>query len=160
MHFGEGAKWNPSSRLIQIDACSEEIGKNGGDPDLSITGDVDLTVSELSVALKDWKYSANTAFHHSLKCSAEQNEIKAAQTAKIDKTPMTYHRVFEIIKMTFAKLTPPSDNNIIYISEGANTMDISRSIFTVGQPRLRLDAGTNATMWRWARLRHRRSRVL
>lgn len=146
LHFGEGAKWNPISRLIQVDACSEEIGKNGGDPDLSITGDVDLTVSELSVVLNDWKYSLNTAFHHSLKCSAEKNEIKAAQTAKIDKTPMTYHLAFNIIKMTFAKLSPPSDNNIVYISEGANTMDISRSIFTVEQPRLRLDAGTNATM--------------
>ena len=146
LHFGEGEKWNPSSRLIQVDACSEEIGKNGGDLDLSIIGDVGLTTSELSVALKYWKYPPNTGFRNSLKSSADKNEIKAAQTAKIDKTPMTYHRVFDIIKLTFAKLSPPSNNNIVYISEGANTMDISRSVFTVEQPRLRLDAGTNATM--------------
>ncbi len=146
LHFGEGARWNPSSRLIQVDACSEEIGKNGGDPDLSIVGDVGITASELSIALKDWKYSLNTAFHHSLKCSADKNEIKAAQVAKIDRTPMTYHRVFNIIKLTLAKLSPPFNNNLVYISEGANTMDISRSVFTVEQPRLRLDAGTNATM--------------
>ena len=146
LHFGEGQKWNPSSRLIQVDACTEEIGKNGGDPDLSIIGDVGLTASELSVALKYWKYPPNTSFRQSLKSSADKNEIKAAQTAKIDRTPMTYHRVFDIIKQTFAKLSPPSNNDIVYVSEGANTMDISRSIFTVEQPRLRLDAGTNATM--------------
>ena len=34
----------------------------------------------------------------------------------------------------------------MYVSEGANTMDISRSAFPVEYPRLRLDAGTYATM--------------
>ena len=146
LRFGEEAKWNPNSRLIQVDACSEEIGKNGGDLDLRIIGDVGITVSELSIALKDWRYSPNTAFHHSLECSADKNEIKAAQNTKIDRTPMTYHRAFNIIKLTFAKLSPPFSNDIVYISEGASTMDISRSVFTVEQPRLRLDAGTNTSM--------------
>ena len=146
LHFGEGPKWNPTSRLIQVDTCSEEIGKNGGDAELSIVGDVGIAALELSIALKGWKYTTDTPFLHSLRSSAEKNETKAAQTAKIDKTPMTYHRTFDIIKRTFANLSSPSHNNIIYISEGANTMDISRSVFTVEQPRLRLDAGTNATM--------------
>ena len=34
----------------------------------------------------------------------------------------------------------------MYVSEGANTMDISRSAFPLSKPRQRLDAGTYATM--------------
>jgi 2-hydroxyacyl-CoA lyase 1 len=51
-----------------------------------------------------------------------------------------------VIKETLHKLSPPQNGDIVYVAEGANTMDISRSIFPVEHPRLRLDAGTYATM--------------
>jgi 2-hydroxyacyl-CoA lyase 1 len=43
-------------------------------------------------------------------------------------------------------LSPPENGDIVYVSEGANTMDISRSIIELQHPRQRLDAGTYATM--------------
>jgi 2-hydroxyacyl-CoA lyase 1 len=51
-----------------------------------------------------------------------------------------------VIKAALHSLSPPSEGGICYVAEGANTMDISRSIFPLEHPRLRLDAGTYATM--------------
>ena len=59
---------------------------------------------------------------------------------------MTFGRVCSIVKQSLKKLLPPKDGNIVNISEGANTIDISRSNFSLEKPRLRMDAGTYATM--------------
>ncbi|WPH02723.1 Hypothetical protein R9X50_00559100 [Acrodontium crateriforme] len=59
---------------------------------------------------------------------------------------MTYEGVFDVSKTTLDRLSTPANGDIVYVSEGANAMDISRSIFTMEHPRLRLDAGTYATM--------------
>ncbi|KAI9869764.1 MAG: hypothetical protein M1823_008960, partial [Watsoniomyces obsoletus] len=59
---------------------------------------------------------------------------------------MPFEQAFGIIKTTLNGLSVPEDGDIVYVSEGANAMDISRSIFTMEHPRTRLDAGTYATM--------------
>ena len=78
--------------------------------------------------------------------STAKNEATAAKAAKVDTLPMTYGKTFAVIKETLNALSPPENGEIVYVSEGANTMDISRSVFNVEHPRLRLDAGTYATM--------------
>ena len=59
---------------------------------------------------------------------------------------MTFACALSTIKSVLHRLSPPEEGGIVYVSEGANTMDISRSIFPVSYPRLRLDAGTYAIM--------------
>ena len=59
---------------------------------------------------------------------------------------MVFEQAFDIIKATLDSLSSPADGDIVYVSEGANAMDISRSVFTMEHPRTRLDAGTYATM--------------
>jgi len=71
---------------------------------------------------------------------AKQNLAKATKLARSDKVPMGYHRALTGIKDALVGL------DVVYVSEGANTMDISRSIFDVQEPRRRIDAGTFATM--------------
>ena len=148
LHFGEEPKWNSAVKLIQVDILAEEIGKNNGDAELGIVGDINVVVSELYAVLKerDWKYSSASAYIQALKAGKQKNEAIAARNAKGESIPMNYGQTFDIIKQTLHRLSPPEDGNIVYISEGANTMDISRSIFPVEYPRLRLDAGTYATM--------------
>lgn len=58
---------------------------------------------------------------------------------------LSYHRAFRLIEDTLLRLATSAEN-LVYVSEGANTMDISRSIFSIAAPRQRLDAGTYATM--------------
>ena len=151
LHYGEAPKWNPTAKIIQVDICAEEIGRNAG------TAELGLVVDQLLSSLSNWTYSPNPSsnknnkdtFTSILTTSANRNELKA-QTAALrptpPNTPLTYQRAYHIIKSTLNTLSPFEQGNIIYVSEGANTMDISRSIFPLNHPRQRLDAGTYATM--------------
>ncbi|TVY42150.1 2-hydroxyacyl-CoA lyase [Lachnellula occidentalis] len=146
LHFGEDPKWNPDVKIIQVDISAEELGKNNGDPALGVIGDVKAVTTQLTEALGKWEYNVSSEYVKALKASAAKNESKAAKAAKVDRSPMTYARTFNVIKETLDTLSPPEDGGVVYVSEGANTMDISRSAFPVEHPRLRLDAGTHATM--------------
>lgn len=146
LHFGDAPKWNPAAQFIQVDISAEEIGRNSGSPDLGIIGDIGIVVSQLTSALDSWSYPTSTPYLHHLSAAKSKNEATAASKASDSKTPMTYSHALTTIERTLRSLSPPSDAGIVYVSEGANTMDISRSIFPVSYPRLRLDAGTYATM--------------
>jgi len=147
LHFGDAPKWNPSAQFIQVDISAEEIGRNSGNAELGVTGDIGVVVSQLTHALGTWSYST-TASPYITQISAAKfkNESNAASKASSPKLPMTYAHAFSIIERTLHQLSNPEKGGIVYVSEGANTMDISRSIFPVSHPRLRLDAGTYATM--------------
>jgi 2-hydroxyacyl-CoA lyase 1 len=146
LHFGSSPKWSSGVKFIQVDLSAEEIGKNAGDAELGIVGDINVVVSQLSSLLEGWEYDVSSQYIAALSASKEKNEANAKRVAKVDKSPMTYHRTFDVIKETLNRLSPPEDGNVVYVSEGANTMDISRSVFPVSEPRLRMDAGTYATM--------------
>ncbi|KAL4969354.1 indolepyruvate decarboxylase family protein [Aspergillus stella-maris] len=153
LHFGETPKWASSAKIIQVDICAEEIGRNAGNSELGILGDISLVVDQLLSSLSNWKYQPTTTgkdnFPSLLAVSAKKNENKAeklALTPTPSNAPLTYQRAYHIIKTTLNALTPVEDGDIVYVSEGANTMDISRSIFPLQHPRQRLDAGTYATM--------------
>ncbi|KAL3465296.1 hypothetical protein BJX64DRAFT_275185 [Aspergillus heterothallicus] len=149
LHFGEAPKWSPEAKIIQVDISAEEIGRNAASTELGILGDLSLVVDQLIESLSNWKYSSSAQFPKLLAESAKKNEDKAQKAAlrrTPANTPLTYQRAYHIIKSTLNSLTPAEDGNIVYVSEGANTMDISRSIFPLYHPRQRLDAGTYATM--------------
>ena len=146
LHFGDGGKWNPAVKFIQVDSCVEELGKGKGGSKDFILGDVGVVSSQLSAALQGWQYDNSSPYIDALNTSIQKNVTAAAKKAELHSIPMTYGRVFSIIKQSLNRLSPPEDGNIVHVSEGANTMDISRSVFSVEKPRLRLDAGTYATM--------------
>lgn len=146
LHFGEAPKWNENVKIVQVDISAEELGRNNGNADLAILGDIKIVVDQVLFALQSWQYDTSLPFLTQLKASTQNNEAKAAMSAKVEKIPMTYGRTFNVIKETLHKISSPNRGEIVYVSEGANTMDISRSVFPVEYPRLRLDAGTHATM--------------
>ncbi|KAJ9669192.1 hypothetical protein H2201_000543 [Coniosporium apollinis] len=146
-HFGDAPKWNPAARFIQVDIEPSEIGRNGGDAALGIVGDINVVVPQLLSLLSGWSYSPTSSpYLSALAAAKRKNEDKAASAAAKATLPLTYAHAFDVIKRTLHSLSPPDNGGIVYVSEGANTMDISRSVFPVQHPRLRLDAGTYATM--------------
>lgn len=149
LSFGLPPKWSPSVKIIQVDLCADEIGKNSGDPSLSLVGDLGLIVEQIVEEFGSWKWQGQSSqFYRNLQFAKSKNEEKAKKKAKVEKSKqwMTYERAFDVIKTTLDELSTPTDGDIVYVSEGANAMDISRSIFTMEHPRIRLDAGTYATM--------------
>ena len=147
LHFGDAPKWNPRATFIQIDISADELARSSRTNSLGLVGDLVTVIPQLIHAIGSWRYSPSSSPYTShLAAAARKNEATAAQKSQVSKSPMTYARVFHIIKQTLHFLSPASEGGIVYVSEGANTMDISRSIFPVEYPRLRLDAGTHATM--------------
>ncbi|MCJ1287958.1 hypothetical protein MMC26_007311 [Xylographa opegraphella] len=147
LHFGDAPKWNPAATFIQIDISADELARSPRAASLGLVGDLAVIVPQLTRALRGWHFDCTFSPYMSrIRESAEKNEFSALSKAQVSKTPMTYARVFHIIKQTLHSRSSPEDGGVVYVSEGANTMDISRSIFNVEHPRLRLDAGTHATM--------------
>jgi 2-hydroxyacyl-CoA lyase 1 len=147
-HHGEAPKWNPEAKFIQVDISPEELGRNAADADLAILGDINIVVSQLLSNLGTFTYNPPSAspYLSALHQAKLKNEAAAAKAASNPSIPLSYAHAFDIIKKTLHSLSPPEAGGICYIAEGANTMDISRSIFPLSHPRLRLDAGTYATM--------------
>ena len=147
LHFGDAPKWSSDVKFIQVDISPEEIGRNSGDGSFGIVGDISVVVPQLLHTLSPWSYTPSSSpYSAHLSAAKVKNEALAAKKAAEQKSPMTYSMVFSIIKKILHTLSPPNEGGIVYVSEGANTMDISRSVFSVEHPRLRLDAGTYATM--------------
>jgi 2-hydroxyacyl-CoA lyase 1 len=146
-HYGQAPKWNPKAKFIQVDISPEEMGRNAANAEYSLLGDVGVVVAQLLKRLGTWRYDANNSkYIENLQVAKQKNEKVAALAAKDPSIPLTYARAFDVIKTALHALSPPPKGGICYIAEGANTMDISRSIFPLEYPRLRLDAGTYATM--------------
>lgn len=161
LHYGEPPKFAANVKFIQLDISAEELGRvNGiGEPALSLFGDLGVIVSQLHAALGHWKAfpsspsspltltnpTSEHAYISSLSKSAKinnDNYQRKAVTPTPANTPLTYERAYHVINQTLSQYM----DSIVLIAEGANTMDISRSAFSLTRPRQRLDAGTNATM--------------
>lgn len=155
MHYGEPPKYSPTTKLIQVDISPEELSRvNGvGRPSLSLFGDIGVITAQLHSALGSWTAFQSSSispitssgYIRTIAAAAAKNNASLSLKS-LASTPfnaaLTFERAYHIIN---THLQPHSDD-IVYISEGANTMDISRQAFPLSKPRQRLDAGTYATM--------------
>ena len=147
LHFGLPPKWSPSAKFIQVDVNPGEIGRNEADPELGLVGHLAAVVPQLLDALGNWQYDrASAAYVRELASSMSKNLASFEKKASNCTSPMTLTFALSTIAATLNGFSPTDQGGVMWISEGANTMDLSRSIFPVSHPRLRLDAGTNATM--------------
>ena len=159
LHHGAPPKFRSDVKIIQVDISAEELGRtNGlGEPALSIFGDISAVVTQLSTSLQGWtafpssdmSIAPPNSYLSKIAAAAAKNEQQANAMSTLLTPPgshLTYQRAFHIIKTVLHALSPPTFGSVVYVSEGANTMDISRSAFPLSHPRQRLDAGTYATM--------------
>lgn len=146
LHFGEAPKWNPNARIIQVDIDPDAIGQNAGDVELGVIADVGTFVQRLLPHLGTWQYPSKTPFQEQLRKFRAVHESQIAVAAGIKTEPLKFEHAYHVIRTVLDSLSPPSDGGVVYVAEGARTMDTSRLWFFQEQPRLRLDAGTHGTM--------------
>ncbi|KJE98098.1 2-hydroxyphytanoyl-CoA lyase, variant 1 [Capsaspora owczarzaki ATCC 30864] len=142
LHFGEEPRFRKDVKIIQVELCPEEF--HGSVPvAVALNGHVDSVLEQLVNALGQskpaWKHARTSPWWKSLSEKVEQNRIVSAELAKSDEMPMTYYRVF-------GEIVPQLPPHAVIVSEGANTMDIGRTVIPNRYPRHRLDAGTFGTM--------------
>ncbi len=140
LHFGLPPRFRPDVKVIQLDIAPEEIGANVPAA-AALAGDGNAVLRQVNAALQadPWQYPAETTWRTSLERRTRENRAEIDGMMADDATPMNYYRVLRDIRDAM-----PDD--AILVSEGANTMDISRSVLDHKQPRRRLDAGSYGTM--------------
>ncbi|XP_052814915.1 2-hydroxyacyl-CoA lyase 1-like [Mya arenaria] len=142
LHFGAPPRFRPDVKIIQIDICPEEIGNNVP-PAVGLVGDLKSVLGqfneELSRRSPKFVFSSSSDWWKTLNEKLEKNRISVQNNSEDKTVPLNYYAAFDEVN----KIIP---RDAIVISEGANTMDISRTCIPNSLPRHRLDAGTFGTM--------------
>ncbi|XP_017773746.1 PREDICTED: 2-hydroxyacyl-CoA lyase 1-like [Nicrophorus vespilloides] len=140
LHFGRSPRFNADVKVIQIDICPEEL-HNSVKSSVAIQSDLKPATKMLleAIARSGFKFNDASDWWRDLRRKCESNR-KGVQAMSMDvSTPLNYYAVFHHVQEMLPK-------DCIIVSEGANTMDIGRSMLLNRLPRHRLDAGTFGTM--------------
>ncbi|XP_044063431.1 2-hydroxyacyl-CoA lyase 1 isoform X2 [Siniperca chuatsi] len=131
LHFGLPPRFDPDVNIIQVDLCAEEIGNNVR-PAVALLGDINATVTQLLECVRKdgWKYPSDTEWWSTLKDKIAANAKISKALALQSAVPMNYYTVFHHV----SQLLP---HDCIIVSEGANTMDIGRTMLNNYLPRHR-----------------------
>uniref|UniRef100_A0A8C4H8L1 2-hydroxyacyl-CoA lyase 1 n=1 Tax=Dicentrarchus labrax TaxID=13489 RepID=A0A8C4H8L1_DICLA len=134
LHFGLPPRFDPDVKIIQVDLCAEEIGNNVK-PAVALLGDINAIVTQLleGVRKDGWKYPSDTEWWSTLSDKIAANAKISKALALQSAVPMNYYTVFHHV----SQLLP---HDCIIVSEGANTMDIGRTMLNNYLPRHRQDS--------------------
>ncbi len=147
LHFGRPPRFADDLRVIQIDCAAEEMGANVA-ASAALLGDAGRIVGQLNARIEQELAGAPEStlmgsevadWMAELEAKADENRGAVDLMMDDDSEPLGYYRVLREIRDAI-----PADAMIV--AEGANTMDISRTVLGNGQPRSRLDAGSFGTM--------------
>lgn len=140
LHFGKPPRWAEDVRIIQVDIAAEEIGTNVP-TEVGLVGDGQAIVSQLNAAIDEdgWQFPEESTWRSQLQSKVDENVQISSQLMEHNTAPLNYYRVLKEIRDSL-----PED--AIITSEGANTMDIGRTVLANHGARRRLDAGTYGTM--------------
>ncbi|EFN77971.1 2-hydroxyacyl-CoA lyase 1 [Harpegnathos saltator] len=140
LHFGRPPRFQETIKVIQIDLCAEEL-HNSVPSAVAIQSDIAPATNLLACALKSrkWRVDRRGTWWSELVEKVKKNKQLLHRMSLDTNVPLNYYTVFTHIQDVIPK-------DCIICSEGANTMDIGRTILLNDLPRHRLDAGTFGTM--------------
>ncbi len=140
MHFGLAPRFARNLKVIQIDHALEELGNNVP-ATVAIGADLKAATAQLVAGLEQhpWQVPGDGPWWRELseQVAAKKEELRPALEA--DGAPMGYYR-------PLAEINRALPDDAILVTEGSNTMDISRSVIDHAHPGNRLDGGTWGTM--------------
>ncbi|CAM8891294.1 unnamed protein product [Rhodiola kirilowii] len=143
LHFGEPPKWSKDVKFILVDVSKEEIELRK--PHLGLVGDAKRVLEMINKEIKDDPFCLGKSHPWVKDISNKTKENMAKMEAQLTKdvVPFNFLTPMRIIRDAVAALGTPAP---VIVSEGANTMDVGRSVLVQTEPRTRLDAGTWGTM--------------
>jgi len=141
LSHGKGKSWGDApKKFVQIDIEPKEMDSNVeiaapvvGDIGSCVTAMIDAMGGSWTKAPSDWM-GAVTA-------KRDENVAKMAPRLMNNNNPMDYHGALGVLR-TIVKERPDA----ILVNEGANTLDLTRGVIDMYQPRKRLDVGTWGVM--------------
>lgn len=122
----------------QVDIHAEEL-HNSIKSAVAVQSDILPFANKLLERIGDYRIGMDSNWWKTLKQKCEINAKTVNEMALSTSVPLIYYSVFHHVQEIIPK-------DAIIVSEGANTMDIGRSMLPNILPRHRLDAGTFGTM--------------
>ena len=140
LSHGKGKTWggaNAAARqFIQIDISPTEMDSNVPIA-APLVGDIGSCIAALNTAMGTGFPKPPAEWTAAVYSRRDKNVAKMAETLTLSPVPMNFHSALNVIKNTI-KARPDA----ILVNEGANTLDFTRSIVDMYEPRKRLDVGT------------------
>lgn len=140
LHFGRSPRYAADVKVIQVDLCAEEM-HNSVRSEVAVQSDLLPFAEHLLEQLlgQNYKFNDESDWWKTLRTKCAANRVAVARMADDVSTPLNYYAVFKHLQQAIPR-------DAIIVSEGANTMDIGRSMLDNILPKHRLDAGTFGTM--------------
>jgi oxalyl-CoA decarboxylase len=139
LSHGKGKTWGAekgAKKFIQIDISPTEIDSNVAVA-APVIGDIGSCVAALNAGIGAGWPGAPADWVAAIAERRDKNVSKMAEQLAAQPSPMNFHSALSVIRDTI-KAHPDA----ILVNEGANTLDFTRSIVDMYQPRKRLDVGT------------------
>ena len=138
LSHGKGKTWGApnAKQFIQIDIAPTEIDSNVPIA-APLIGDIGSCVSALLAGMGSTWARPPADWLGAIAERKDKNLSKMAATLALNPSPMNFHSALNVIR-ELVKSRPDA----IVVNEGANTLDFTRSIVDMYEPRKRLDVGT------------------
>ena len=132
---GKGPKVWGGQKFIQVDISPQEADSNVR-IDAPVVGDIGSCVSAMLSNLGNWP-KPPAEWLNAIKERKEKNVAKMAETLAKNPSPMNFHSALNVVR-DIVKANPDA----MFVNEGANALDFTRSIVDMYKPRKRIDVGT------------------
>jgi oxalyl-CoA decarboxylase len=139
LSHGKGKTWaedKGAKQFIQIDIAPTEIDSNVAIA-APLVGDIGSCVSALLAGMGSNWSKPPADWTGAIAERKDKNLSKMAVTLAARPSPMNFHSALSVVRDQI-KARP----DIVLVNEGANTLDFTRSIVDMYEPRKRLDVGT------------------
>ncbi len=142
LSHGKGKQWGEpgSKRFVQIDIEPEEMDSNV-EIAAPLVGDVGSCVAAILKAMENEGIAPPKDWLDNVHSRAEANMQKMSARLLNNNIPMDYHAALGVLKQAV-----DDHPDTIVVNEGANTLDLARSIVNIHKPRHRIDVGTWGVM--------------
>jgi oxalyl-CoA decarboxylase len=133
---GKDAKSWGGQKFVQIDISPQEADSNVR-IDAPLVGDIGSCVAALLAEIgTDWA-EPPAEWLSAVAEKKNGNVAKMAETLAKDPRPMNFHGALNVVR-DIVKANPDA----MFVNEGANALDFTRSIVDMYKPRKRIDVGT------------------
>ena len=140
LSHGKGKHWNPDGKIIQLDIDGMEMDSNRAIA-APVVGDIGSSVKLLLAGLEKFTVKSPQAWIDTIDGVKKVNDAKMEAKLNAPANPMNF---FSALKVVRDVLTDHKD--IYLVNEGANTLDDTRNVINMYEPRKRLDCGTWGVM--------------
>jgi oxalyl-CoA decarboxylase len=137
---GKPPQWSPDVRFVQVDISPTEIDSNRPIA-APVVADIGSAMAALLTVLKPGHITVPSAWTKAIAESKQHNSEKMAARLNANPTPMNFSSALRAIRDTLA-----THKEVYLVNEGANTLDFTRNIVDMFEPRKRLDTGTWGVM--------------